>query len=62
MKRPDHPTPTKCARCEAPELKLEKVVLYGKHGIAGFGFHFDAYICQRCGHAELYHTGRARWV
>ena len=54
--------PQKCAKCNAPEFQIEKVVMYGKFGTMGMGFRFDVYICRRCGYSENYFTGRARWV
>jgi predicted nucleic-acid-binding Zn-ribbon protein len=54
--------PTKCSKCNSEQIKHEELSMYGRHGVSGRGYRFDAYICTECGYTELFYRERTGWV
>jgi predicted nucleic-acid-binding Zn-ribbon protein len=44
----------KCPKCGGEDYKLEELMMTGRHGVAGRGYRFNTFICQKCGFSELY--------
>jgi predicted nucleic-acid-binding Zn-ribbon protein len=48
----------RCPRCNGT-CKVEELSMYGKYGIGGKGYRFDAFICPLCGYTEFYYKDKS---
>jgi len=44
----------KCSKCGHDSFRKEALTMGGKHGVIFSEWHFDVYVCNRCGFSEFY--------